>query len=288
MLNSAVSVIKFLPGKKKAAPAMTSTTKNRTGNTALTSSNADALPALPGGDGAGCVSTRTRVMLEFQRTSLEITSRFLDTQQRVMLAYLAGAPDAVDQRVALMPLLDADPAVSPAAITAALNPAIVRESPVFCNDQQLQPRESDIVIALDSTNRRDSLQHTKGDIEAAPLVSNKPESSQGMISAAELISGLIEIVGERTGYPPEMLDPTLDLEADLGIDSIKRVEILNSFRKLLPADQQTALESGIEDLAGMKTLKQITDWIANDLSASMQASQAISPSMFSSQAAVER
>jgi len=64
-----------------------------------------------------------------------------------------------------------------------------------------------------------------------------------------------------------MLDPTLDLEADLGIDSIKRVEILNNFRKLLPESTQAKLESGIEKLAGTKTLQGIIDWIGtlNDL-----------------------
>ncbi len=34
------------------------------------------------------------------------------------------------------------------------------------------------------------------------------------------------MVSERTGYPLDMLDPDLDLEADLSIDSIKRTEIL--------------------------------------------------------------
>ncbi len=61
-----------------------------------------------------------------------------------------------------------------------------------------------------------------------------------------------------------MLDPTLDLEADLGIDSIKRVEILNSFRKILPVAKQRELEGGIEALAGTKTLQGIMDWIRNE------------------------
>ncbi|HEY3698406.1 MAG TPA: beta-ketoacyl synthase N-terminal-like domain-containing protein, partial [Spongiibacteraceae bacterium] len=37
---------------------------------------------------------------------------------------------------------------------------------------------------------------------------------------------LLAIVSERTGYPSAMLDLDLDLEADLSIDSIKRVEII--------------------------------------------------------------
>ena len=37
---------------------------------------------------------------------------------------------------------------------------------------------------------------------------------------------LLETVRDRTGYPIETLGLDLDMEADLGIDSIKRVEIL--------------------------------------------------------------
>ena len=36
---------------------------------------------------------------------------------------------------------------------------------------------------------------------------------------------MLEIISERTGYPVEMIEPDLDLEADLSIDSIKRTEI---------------------------------------------------------------
>ena len=50
---------------------------------------------------------------------------------------------------------------------------------------------------------------------------------------------LLQIVSERTGYPTEMLDLDLNIEADLGIDSIKRVEILGAFQRVwAPADQQ--------------------------------------------------
>ena len=35
---------------------------------------------------------------------------------------------------------------------------------------------------------------------------------------------VLAIVAEQTGYPPDMLDPDLDLEADLGIDTVKQAE----------------------------------------------------------------
>jgi len=38
---------------------------------------------------------------------------------------------------------------------------------------------------------------------------------------------------ERTGYPEEMLDLDLDLEADLGIDTVKQVAIYGAAREVL-------------------------------------------------------
>ena len=45
---------------------------------------------------------------------------------------------------------------------------------------------------------------------------------------------LLEIVAEKTGYPVEMLDLDMELDSDLGIDSIKRVEILSDLQEKLP------------------------------------------------------
>jgi hypothetical protein len=45
---------------------------------------------------------------------------------------------------------------------------------------------------------------------------------------------MMAIVAEKTGYPQEMLGVQMELEADLGIDSIKRVEILSAMRERAP------------------------------------------------------
>ena len=52
-------------------------------------------------------------------------------------------------------------------------------------------------------------------------------NSSELGSKDSLASLLIEVVAEKTGYPVEAIGTDLDLEADLGIDSIKRVEILS-------------------------------------------------------------
>src|SRR5690606_2605000 len=45
---------------------------------------------------------------------------------------------------------------------------------------------------------------------------------------------LLQIVAEKTGYPESMLDLGMSLDSDLGIDSIKRVEILSALQDALP------------------------------------------------------
>ena len=174
-------------------------------------------------------NTKAQVLLEFQRNMLEMSNSFLQAQERVMLSYL--------QKGSAQP---------------------VQGTPPFPNGgSQLAPKGSEqLPITITPT---------------VPVLTSEKNGSNGNghhpIDSEFLIAKLIEIVSERTGYPPEMLDPSLDLEADLGIDSIKRVEILNSFRKLLPEEVQEQLESGIEKLASTRTLEGIIDWIRTDLSA---------------------
>ena len=56
---------------------------------------------------------------------------------------------------------------------------------------------------------------------AAPAVTSVPRPP-----TLDLHALMLEVVAEKTGYPAEMLDLDMKLEGDLGIDSIKRVEIL--------------------------------------------------------------
>ncbi|MCV7079234.1 hypothetical protein H7I94_29190, partial [Mycobacterium szulgai] len=50
----------------------------------------------------------------------------------------------------------------------------------------------------------------------------------------DLVAQMLEVVADKTGYPAEMLDLSMALEADLGIDSIKRVEILSAVQQRVP------------------------------------------------------
>src|SRR4029079_13915898 len=86
--------------------------------------------------------------------------------------------------------------------------------------------------------------------------------------AASPLEVLTSIVSSRTGYPPDLLDPDLDMEADLGIDSIKRIEILGSLAEKLGLAAAGAGRSAlVEDLAGLKTLRGIATRISSAVAA---------------------
>ena len=76
---------------------------------------------------------------------------------------------------------------------------------------------------------------------------------------------LLQIVSDKTGYPQEMLGMEMDLEADLSIDSIKRLEIIGALRTELGGFSSTHSEDTVmEQLAGIKTLNGLVNWITEN------------------------
>src|SRR5262249_49251600 len=87
-----------------------------------------------------------------------------------------------------------------------------------------------------------------------------PESpSAGKANREELKALLLSQVSERTGYPPEMLGLDQDIEAELGIDSIKRVEVLGALQERLPAAIVERVKAQMETLTRVKTLNGILE-----------------------------
>ncbi|MGC3002727.1 SDR family NAD(P)-dependent oxidoreductase, partial [Streptomyces sp. G35A] len=78
------------------------------------------------------------------------------------------------------------------------------------------------------------------------------------VDAAGVEAALLEVVGQKTGYPADMLDLDMDVEADLGIDSIKRVEIMGVMQERFGA----GVAAGPEQLAELRTLRHIVDFMS--------------------------
>ncbi|HUO09663.1 MAG TPA: SDR family NAD(P)-dependent oxidoreductase [Phycisphaerae bacterium] len=98
--------------------------------------------------------------------------------------------------------------------------------------------------------------HSLGAIAVdAPDVAGSPARGPGLNGEVEKV--LLEVVAEKTGYPVEMLELDMSLDADLGIDSIKRVEILSALQTQLPE----APVVKPEDLGRLQTLRQIVAFL---------------------------
>jgi len=87
----------------------------------------------------------------------------------------------------------------------------------------------------------------------AQAVAAAPPAASG--SATNVQAALLDVVAEKTGYPQEMLELDMSLDADLGIDSIKRVEILSALQEAVPG--LPAVQP--EQLGSLETLRQIVE-----------------------------
>jgi malonyl CoA-acyl carrier protein transacylase/NADP-dependent 3-hydroxy acid dehydrogenase YdfG len=75
--------------------------------------------------------------------------------------------------------------------------------------------------------------------------------------SVDLEALMIEIVADKTGYPAQMLELSMDMEAELGIDSIKRVEILAAVQERAPG----LPEIDATHMGTLRTLGEIVDYM---------------------------
>lgn len=80
-------------------------------------------------------------------------------------------------------------------------------------------------------------------------------------SADDLPGLVVATICESTGYPPDIVDPDLDLEAELGIDSIKRAEVAGEIAVKLGISGDAA-DFEISDLIKARTVRDIVAWLA--------------------------
>ncbi|MDD3148882.1 MAG: SDR family NAD(P)-dependent oxidoreductase, partial [Candidatus Riflebacteria bacterium] len=92
---------------------------------------------------------------------------------------------------------------------------------------------------------------------ATPSAAPAANTAQTAPDSGRIDAVLLEVIADKTGYPPEMLNPEMDMEADLGIDSIKRVEILSAFQERVP--EAPVVQPG--DLGKFRTISQILGYL---------------------------
>ncbi|ABF39470.1 beta-ketoacyl synthase [Candidatus Koribacter versatilis Ellin345] len=72
----------------------------------------------------------------------------------------------------------------------------------------------------------------------------------------EVKDRLLELVVEKTGYPKDMLEMDLDLEADLGVDTVKQAELFAAIREIYSIPRQESLR-----LRDFPTLKHVVKFV---------------------------
>ncbi|PHJ61312.1 beta-ketoacyl synthase [Nostoc linckia z18] len=113
------------------------------------------------------------------------------------------------------------------------------------------------------------------DNQTAPAIFDITQPKENLTPTAPVVidqdtlsQTLLNVVSDKTGYPTEMLELTMDIEADLGIDSIKRVEILGALLELYP----DLPKPNPEEIGQLRTLAQIAEYmakIASEISAGL-------------------
>ena len=201
---------------------------------------------------------------EFQSETLRVHATYLNNQTSHMNTMLTGseanviATSAVPVKAALntpqqpvhtasliTPVVNAKVA-SPVVVNTVTN--VVSNAAVAVQTVALAPTpvSSPAVAAVPALVA----------VVAEPVV--VPEVAvQASIDVATINKVMLDVVADKTGYPTDMLELSMDMEADLGIDSIKRVEILGAVQELIP----DLPELNPEDLAELRTLGEIVDYM---------------------------
>lgn len=125
--------------------------------------------------------------------------------------------------------------------------AAVRETYNIPRDENLKLRDFPTLahVIRFAYDRRPDLRREAS--SAPPAVEQAPSATpaaEAPVSAEDPIrERVLAIVAEKTGYPKEMLDVDLDLEADLGIDTVKQAEMFASVRAEyhIPRDENLKL-----------------------------------------------
>ncbi len=181
-----------------------------------------------------------QVVMGFQN----LMARFLDTQRSIMLSYLQGTDGEAAEFVEHLP--HASNGVQGTDSSPIHMPPVAAAS------------ENGLPVAHEVDN--EPLSEDETNDEPVEAIAASPEHSE--MSLEQISADLMDLVSKRTGYPKDMLDLDLDLEADLGIDSIKRVEILGTLAESIGGteeDLESKLE--IEKLTSIRTLREILDYL---------------------------
>jgi hypothetical protein len=215
--------------------------------------------------------------LDLQKGQLWMTGRFLDMHENLIrasngLELLAPAPsNSMSNNGAV---IDAPPVVHhrSAPVGLAVPPApVLPPLPISTSAPVASPAEKlRAVVSTPTGEPVPAPKETNGTPQPASATNGSAVAAQAKANLEGIHNGgappveqfrkdLLDAVSQRTGYPIDMLDESAALEAELGIDSIKTVEIFSSlttYHSFLPGGDENQEET-LATFSRMKTLRDI-------------------------------
>jgi len=168
--------------------------------------------------------------------------------EQIMMAYLDNMNSLIqDQRDVMLGYLGSGDAI-PRREAVGRQFTITQQSP----QMGALPQPGTSVVAVDTASLTEEVK------DLLNLEDLTPEQIQAMI---------YEIVSEKTGYPTDMFDLEMDLESDLSIDSIKKMEIIGALGEKVQtptsADEVSEEEKTLlfEQIISIKTFGDVIDWL---------------------------
>jgi acyl transferase domain-containing protein/NAD(P)-dependent dehydrogenase (short-subunit alcohol dehydrogenase family) len=177
-------------------------------------------------------------------------ARLFEAQARLVEQVASGGVIEAPRAQALpapMPAMAPAPAPMPAP-TPAPTPARPAMATLDLGPVALPSHERP-AVATDLPPIFDARAAVEAKVTPAPAARSAPAAP----SAGSLREAVLAAVAAKTGYPRESLELSMDLESDLGIDSIKRVEILSAVRETVPGLPEVADEK----LSALRTLADV-------------------------------
>ena len=190
---------------------------------------------------------------------LSLMEEFLATHETIMHAAMGSAP-VVETETTTQPAASPQPAPSSKHVNGSAANGAYHEPVAPAPPPPPAPEPPPVVVPEP--------------VEQAASVP-EPVAAPAEAPGQDLTALLLSIVSERTGYPEDMLELDLDMEADLGIDSIKRVEILGSLQESLGPSASGDVD--MEVVGRLKTLREVISHLDGAGSSAAPAADAAKP-----------
>ncbi len=193
------------------------------------------------------------VLLEGYRAYQETMQQFLQTQEKVLQSFLNGG-----QQIS--------PASVPPPVQQVYEQPLPNQQITGSPNQQVTGSPGNQVPNIPPTHLPvpESQTEEPAREEVQLEVANATNESDRQINPEFITQEILTLLSERTGYPTEMIGLDQDLEGELGVDSIKRIEVLDQIIQILPSHWEEQLQAQISNLMRIKSIREIVALIFSE------------------------